>query len=147
MITAAYQAWNTSIASVQSVPGITWSLSLEPIPTAISSKSAPAGGNLLGIDPADGALIIALLTGMWENTVDDTTVVDTAKTMFDAIDAKAKASGNYNDFQYLNYAAAWQDPIDGYGAVNKAKLQAASRKYDPLGVFQKGVPGGFKLFT
>jgi hypothetical protein len=35
--------------------------------------------------------------------------------------------------------------IEGYGAANVAFLRDVSRKYDPLGVFQKLVPGGFKL--
>lgn len=31
--------------------------------------------------------------------------------------------------------------------VNVDKLQDASRKYDPDGLFQKGVPGGWRLFA
>ena len=47
---------------------------------------------------------------------------------------------------YLNYANDDQDPIGSYGSANVAKLQAASKKYDPTGLFQTNVPGGFKLF-
>ncbi|KAI0006957.1 hypothetical protein F4779DRAFT_643667 [Xylariaceae sp. FL0662B] len=32
------------------------------------------------------------------------------------------------------------------GAENRQKLRDVSKKYDPDGLFQKGVPGGFKLF-
>ncbi|TGO44138.1 hypothetical protein BCON_0593g00010 [Botryotinia convoluta] len=147
MINATYNAWNAALPSIQSLSNITWSLSFEPIPVNIPAKSASTGENVLRVTPGDGPLIVALLTATWGNIADDTVVSNTAKTMFDTIDAYAKASGFYNDWQYLNYAANWQDPIDGYGAVNKAKLQAASKKYDPLGVFQKGVTGGFKLFV
>ncbi|KAI9642168.1 hypothetical protein NHQ30_008970 [Ciborinia camelliae] len=147
MITATYDAWNAALPSIQSLSNITWALSFEPIPTNIPAKSAPAGGNIMGVTPADGPLIVALLTATWGNSADDAIATNTAKDMFSTIDTYAKASGYYNDWQYLNYAANWQDPIDGYGAANKAKLQAASRKYDPSGVFQKGVPGGFKLFV
>ncbi|KAM0178068.1 hypothetical protein ACHAPC_008537 [Botrytis cinerea] len=147
MINATYNAWNTALPSIQSLSNITWSLSFEPIPVNVPAKSASTGGNVLSVTPADGPLIVALLTATWGNIADDTIASNTAKTMFDTIDAYAKTSGSYNDWQYLNYAANWQDPIDGYGAVNKAKLQAASKKYDPLGVFQKGVTGGFKLFV
>ncbi|TGO13537.1 hypothetical protein BTUL_0068g00460 [Botrytis tulipae] len=147
MINATYNAWNAALPSIQSLSNITWSLSFEPAPANIPAKSASTGGNILGVTPADGPLIVALLTATWGNIADDTVVDNTAKTMFETIDVYAKASGFYNDWQYLNYAANWQDPIDGLGAVNKAKLQAASRKYDPLGVFQKGVTGGFKLFV
>ncbi|KAI9746929.1 MAG: hypothetical protein M1835_002318, partial [Candelina submexicana] len=52
-----------------------------------------------------------------------------------------------NNFQYLNYADTKQNPIAGYGQANVDKLVAASKKYDPAQVFQKLVPGGFKLPT
>ncbi|KAL8879214.1 MAG: hypothetical protein Q9198_003133 [Flavoplaca austrocitrina] len=35
----------------------------------------------------------------------------------------------------------------GDGTQNVAKLQAAIKKYDPMGLFQTNVPGGFKLFN
>ncbi|KAK1086311.1 hypothetical protein LTR48_003687, partial [Friedmanniomyces endolithicus] len=68
-----------------------------------------------------------------------------AKALFDQAETYAKANGFYNEYLYLNYAAPWQKPIAGYGAANVANLMAVSRKYDPLQVFQKQVPGGFKL--
>ncbi len=46
----------------------------------------------------------------------------------------------------MNYAWIDQDPIVSYNAENKGRLQQVSKKYDPEGVFQKGCPGGFKLF-
>ena len=46
---------------------------------------------------------------------------------------------------YLNYATDFQDSISSYGQVNVQKLRDASRKYDPDQVFQKLVPGGFKI--
>lgn len=147
MITKTYEAWNTSLASIQSLANVTWALSLEPIPTNIPSKSLTAGGNILGVTPTDGPLIVALLTATWGNIADDNIATEAAKEIFSTVDSFAKASGYYNDWQYLNYAANFQDPINGYGAANKAKLRKVSRKYDPLGVFQKGVPGGFKLFV
>ncbi|ESZ89776.1 hypothetical protein SBOR_9836 [Sclerotinia borealis F-4128] len=147
MIAATYDAWNASLPSIQSLANITWSLSLEPIPTNIPAKSIPAGGNILGVTPADGPLIVALLTATWGSSFDDAIATTTAKNMFNTIDTFAKTSGYGNDWLYLNYAANWQDPIGGYGVENKAKLLAGSRKYDPVGVFQKGVPGGFKLFV
>ena len=36
-------------------------------------------------------------------------------------------------------------PIAGYGEENVEILQKVSRKYDPEGVFQRLVSGGFKL--
>ena len=50
-----------------------------------------------------------------------------------------------HNFVYLDYANQVQDPIQSYGPENVARLRAAARKYDPRGVFQRLVPGGFKL--
>ena len=59
--------------------------------------------------------------------------------------AAAKAKGKDTDYLYMNYASPYQDPIAGYGAANKAKLKAISKKYDPTGVFEILQPGYFKL--
>lgn len=48
-------------------------------------------------------------------------------------------------WRYLNYAAQDQDPLGSYGEENLARLRAVSGKFDPRGMFQRNVPGGFKL--
>jgi len=61
------------------------------------------------------------------------------------IKAKMVATKTDNPYIYLNYAGEKQDPLAGYGKANVAKMTALSKKYDPKGVFQKLVPGGFKI--
>lgn len=61
------------------------------------------------------------------------------------IKAKSVATGTDNPFIYLNYAGEFQDPLGSYGKANVAKIAALSAKYDPKGVFQKLVPGGYKI--
>jgi hypothetical protein len=39
----------------------------------------------------------------------------------------------------------FQDIYDGYGEENKQRLLDVSRKYDPERVFQKLLPGGYKI--
>jgi hypothetical protein len=46
---------------------------------------------------------------------------------------------------YLDYADTTQDPLKSYGSENVEKMKAAAKKYDPFGVFQDLVPGGFKI--
>ena len=53
--------------------------------------------------------------------------------------------GLLHDFVYLNYANQAQNPIATYGRENVAGLKKAAERYDPRGVFQRQVPGGFKL--
>ncbi|KAH4258075.1 hypothetical protein HBI04_094760 [Parastagonospora nodorum] len=68
------------------------------------------------------------------------------KELIAAIEQLTYAEGVYHPYKYLNFAAGFQDPIGGYGAEQKMKLQQVARKYDPTGMFQRQVPGGFKLF-
>lgn len=57
----------------------------------------------------------------------------------------AKKKGLYHEFEYLNYAHPSQRPLESYGIENFERLKEVSRKFDPEGVFQRLVPGGFKL--
>lgn len=57
----------------------------------------------------------------------------------------AKSIAADNPWLYLNYADTAQNPLEGHGEVNVNKIRAASKKYDPNGVFQYMVPGGFKI--
>jgi hypothetical protein len=63
------------------------------------------------------------------------------------IEEVARGEGILGRFQYVNYATtAWQrDAIRGYGEGEVRRLKSVARKYDPGCVFQKRVPGGFKI--
>jgi hypothetical protein len=147
MMSAIFDFSNETVQALgEAVPSMAYSLSFQPMPTAITSKAAARGGNSLGLSAAVGNLFNLLLTVSWDSSADDARIEQHAKQLFQSSEDKAREMGLYNEYLYLNYAASWQDPIRGYGAANKAKLQAVSKKYDPTGVFQKQVPGGFKLF-
>jgi FAD/FMN-containing dehydrogenase len=45
----------------------------------------------------------------------------------------------------MNYASQFQDVVASYGKENQERLKRVARKYDPTGVFQRLVPGYFKL--
>lgn len=138
---------NSTLQSLLPCKELSWYLSYQGIPASISKQSASTGGNALGIDPSEGSLVLVLLTLFWRDAADDARIDDATKNMFQRIDDMASEMGLGTGWKYLNYAARWQNPIDGYGAENKKKLQDVSRKYDPQGVFQRHVPGGFKLFS
>lgn len=90
--------------------------------------------------------MLTLLSLYWQDPSDDERVNAGAESWLKQSDAEAANRGLKNPWIYLNYAHSSQKPIDGYREANKAKLQEVSKKYDPSGVFQKNVPGGFKLF-
>jgi hypothetical protein len=68
------------------------------------------------------------------------------KEVLENIDRDSGERETAVSFKYMNYAFTFQDPIASYGQVNKAKLREVGGRYDPEGLFQKGVSGGFKLF-
>lgn len=142
-----YNMWNATAQSIANVTGLTYAMSWQPIPPAITEKAVLLGGNSLGLDPSDGALVLCDITASWSLASDDARVMAANKELVDRIDEASMAAGLFHSWKYLNYAAPWQDPISGYGPENKARLQAASKKHDPIGLFQIAVPGGFKLFT
>ncbi|CAO1598652.1 hypothetical protein XANCAGTX0491_002410 [Xanthoria calcicola] len=146
-----YTLWDTTIPLIKPIAGIQWALSIQPIPPIITSRSGPLGGNSLGLSPtSDGPLVNCLLTATWNNTADDILAQNTAVQLFDDIEKEARVQNKpslYHPYKYLNYADGSQDVIGGYGPEVKKRLRDVSRKYDPRGVFQRQVPGGFKLWT
>lgn len=63
----------------------------------------------------------------------------------DVRDFASTIDGGNLEWEYLNYADASQDPLASYGAENVRFLKEVAVKYDPQEVFQKLVPGGFKI--
>ena len=131
------------------IVNITLSISFQPQPQIIIQKSAMSNngiGNSLGLDASDGNLFNLLMGVQWDQEEYDDLITTQVKTFIAQTQVAAAKLGVYNPYIYLNYAAPWQDPIDGSIAV-KSQLQKTSEMYDPTGVFQKQEPGGFKLFA
>lgn len=134
-----YDLWNSTIKSIKAIEGVAYYISFQRLPAILP-------GNSLGLSVSDSPLVLCLLSVTWANSADDDTINSATSTAVHEIETATKASGLFNQFKYLNYAAAFQDPIASYGVASQMALQAVSRKYDPQGFFQTGVPGGFKLF-
>lgn len=138
--------FNASLQPIHKVPGLVYSLTYQPIPAAATSKAASTGGNALGVSATNQSLVVCLLSVSWTSSSDDAQIAAASDTFLEGTVTAAKADGLWNPWIYLNYAGEAQDPIEGYGPTNQAKLRAASEKYDPDGFFQFNVPGGYKLF-
>jgi hypothetical protein len=142
---AESEIFSKALDKVTGFEGIVFSFTLQPYPLSLLKKTAPAGGNSLCLDPNE-SLISVLLLMYWKNKSGDEVILATAKAVIEGIDKDASARGTAEAYKYLNYSFDFQDLIVSYGVENKKKLQNASQKYDPNGLFQKGVPGTFKLF-
>jgi FAD/FMN-containing dehydrogenase len=89
---------------------------------------------------------VLLLSASWADTASTKAVQDATRHVMSLLEACAEKKGLLLKFQYLNYAAAYQTPLESYGEENLNFLRGVSREYDPKGVFQKQIPGGFKLW-
>lgn len=126
-------------------PGLLYAnIAIQPIPSVITSPGC--GKNSLGYGHNPGPLVNILIGFAWLNALDDAKFATASKAFVKRSQDIARERDLLFPVQYLNYAAKWQDPIAGYGAAEKKRLQKVSKQYDPAGIFQKAVPGGFKLF-
>ncbi|KAL3460314.1 hypothetical protein BJX64DRAFT_290313 [Aspergillus heterothallicus] len=143
VLNATYTRWNNSLSSVNTIPGIVWPLSLDPLPPSFYARHTNT--NSLGLPDASGALVISQLSASWDNESDDETVELAARELIEGIKKDAKALDGYNEYLYVNYAARWQRPIESYGKESVERLRRVEREVDPRGVFRRDVPGGFKI--
>lgn len=125
--------------------GFTVSMAYQPVPSVMLERRGAVDS--LGPVQTQGDLIyvhLAVATDDEERDSDE--VVEKAVQSFvtDA-DAKAKSLGVYRSFLQGTYADSWQNPLDRRTTGTLQDLMAAAKKYDPGQVFQKQVPGGFKL--
>jgi FAD/FMN-containing dehydrogenase len=133
------------VLAITDAEGLTPALALQVLTEPILEKTAQRGGNALGLSAEDGPLMNILIAMQWKQAADDKRINKFAARVKDRAMAVATAKGKASPYLYMNYASPWQDPVAGYGAANKARLQSISKKYDPTGVFEKLQPGYFKL--
>lgn len=121
-------------------------LILQPIPSYMGTIAEQQGGNMLGLENIGGNSI--LFNAGVAVTSDDRDFA-IAKAELAVLTAQVKeVSKSVNgdlDFIYLNYAESNQDPLGSYGAKNIQHMRDVAAKYDPTEVFQKRIPGGFKI--
>ncbi|KAF2683857.1 FAD-binding domain-containing protein [Lentithecium fluviatile CBS 122367] len=104
------------------------------------------GGNSLGLDTSGGPRFIFNLAITWSKAEDEPRMINFCSDVIKAAKAEAQRLGADNDFIYMNYALQYQDPLGSYGAANLNKLRPVAAKYDPTAVFQKLLPGYFRLY-
>lgn len=123
-------------------------LEAQPLPSYFAEISVQKGGNMLGLERSPRnklyfALGATLLTE--ESVKQFPQVYQKIAAAKQKIKAYAGSLGSNEDFIYLPYADATQDPIGNYGSDNVNFMKQVAKKYDPNGFFQSRVPGGFKI--
>ncbi|KAK7754301.1 hypothetical protein SLS62_003594 [Diatrype stigma] len=120
---------------------------LQPFPTYIAAIGKKRGGNMLGLDEVPNNAIMFTTGLALTNATDKEFAVAQAWLMQFTAQVKeiSTSMDGAMDFIYLNYAYPFQDPIGTYGSKNIQHIRDVAAAYDPTGVFQKRVPGGFKI--
>ncbi|MCJ1476431.1 hypothetical protein MMC13_005097 [Lambiella insularis] len=131
-LSAIFDSLNATVSTFNIPNGILWSVAFEPLPTIFTQYGDLRGENSLGTSPRDGNAT---------DSASDALVEQTAQRMMQDAAAIARGMSLLHRFQYINYADPSQNPIGSYGWENVQRLRAASRRYDPRGVFQRQVPG------
>lgn len=139
------ELWLEALRPIKVVPGLKLPLVFQPLTQGMLSKSAPRGGNSLGLTPEDGPLIVTLLNSVHTEPSDDDKVLAAALALIESIESLAAERGKASRYRFTNYAYKSQNVLQGYGKESLERLRRVSEKYDPQGFFQKAVPGGFKL--
>lgn len=88
---------------------------------------------------------VLFLSPRWQDSRYDSIMYNATQTWYQQIDAVARELHTDHKFLYLNFAGGFQNPLGTYGAESLKLMRTVAKKYDPMGVFQKLVPGGFKL--
>jgi hypothetical protein len=130
--------WERGLSKLTNVEGIFVEFLFQPHPVT-------NGTNMFGLTPGKTDEVMVDMTAAYTNQADDALVQPVITDIVNQQRALLKQEGYLMDFIYLNYADISQPVLQSWGAANVAKLRAVSKKYDPKGVFQKQVPGGFKI--
>ena len=144
-IRAVYNISQLLLDELRTVKGLTWVTMFQPLPTIFSKHSVERGRNIIGLDRAQRNQVLFLLFVQWEDPADDKVLNEAASTLMWQVTQLTRSTRMANEWIYLNYALEKQNVLAGYGTDNVKKMYDASKKYDPQGVFQTLVPGGFKI--
>jgi hypothetical protein len=106
----------------------------QAIPTIFSRHSVEKGGNVMGLDKEDRNAIM-LLFDIAVKTVDEEAIARPLLRSYGEQMQKFAADKNgLVDWQFMNYADAYQDPLASYGSENVEKIRVAeggSRRHLP----------------
>lgn len=116
-----------------------------PLTKGLLANSARAGPNAMDIAPSDGPLFLVQLNPCWALPRDDGRIFAAVDGLMAELKGLAAEKGLLHRYIFTNYADQKAKVMASYGEESLKRMQAVSEKYDPEGLFQRGVPGGFKL--
>ena len=105
-----------------------------------------AGKNMLGLDKTlKKDSILWLIQGFASTPEQEAVLNPKLASMAAELEQYAELRKANTQWRYLNYVNPAQNPLASYGKENVKYLKKIAAKYDPHGVFQQRVTGGFKI--
>ncbi|KAF1978286.1 FAD-binding domain-containing protein [Bimuria novae-zelandiae CBS 107.79] len=140
-----HQVWLRTLEPLRPLKGFIFSFGFFPLTKALLTNSKKAGDNAKDIDPADGPLFVILINPTWDLAENDEQVYSAIEDLTQKFKNIASERGLLHRYVFTNYGYHKEDVLAGYGERSGLRMRETSKRYDPDGIFQKAVPGGFKL--
>lgn len=118
-------------------------MGMQPISESVVLAGEERGGNALGLQPTNQTWVI--IDAGWYSSEDDPDAHSIGTSLINQTENAALEAGQHLPYVFMNDASYDQAVIASYGTENVERMRDVQRKYDPDQVFQKLVPGGFKL--
>ena len=126
-----FKIWENAMPKLANVEGMFVEFLVQPHPVT-------NGTNLFGLQAGKTDDVMIDMTSAYTNKADDALV---AQVLTDIVHQQKQLLEKRN--YLIDFIS--QQVLQSWGPSNVIKLKAASKKYDPSGVFQTQVPGGFKI--
>jgi hypothetical protein len=135
------------LAEIQAKASGSWRISClhQVWSTLYTANSTARGGNVLGMERYTENFDMYQSYLSWSEAKDDELFINQGLALTNGIQKFAEEHDTAVEYLYLNYADKDQDPLSAYGADKVAFMKKVARKYDPLGIYQRLLPGGFKI--
>lgn len=117
----------------------------QAMPTIFSKHSVSRGGNVVGLDRERDNAVMFQVQHMINGVEQEKLARERMVKFRETIKQYSVEQDAAVEWEYLNYADFTQDPLSTYGKENVDYLKEVATKYDPEGVFQTRMPGGFKI--
>ncbi|KAK0636788.1 putative FAD-binding oxidoreductase [Bombardia bombarda] len=131
------------LAAISSLTAGSLAIGVQPISANLVLAGQLRGGNPLGLQPVNQTWLV-LDTGWW-SPAGDAVAHNATAGLITRIERASTKSGQYLPYIFQNDASYDQAVLQHYGEANVARLKKVQRRYDPGLVFQRLVPGGWKL--
>lgn len=139
------EIFHAEFDKITDIPGLRTVLVFQAIPPSFVYAGYKNGGNPMGLDASRGTVSWISQSLCWRNAADEGKVKLAQRRAKNAYMAWAEAHGLADQFLYLNDADEFQDVFASYGSENVKFLKKVKKVYDPEEVFEKLMPGGYKI--